>query len=91
MAINQTHKQSELEKRLKLLRTQMYGKTESYSVKSDNQLTNHPASTQSLRGSDMLYLRADLTKISILALLAFGIQFMLFFLIKNNFLSIKIL
>lgn len=98
MAIQQTKKQSDLEKRLQLLRRQVYGKgSESqYISKSVNQrvkesdvLTHRPTDTLIL--SDLTYLRHDLLKILIFSSFAIGAQVILFFLLKNNILKINFL
>jgi len=70
MAIQQQKKQSDIEKRLELLRKQVYGKKE-FSVKS-------AVTTNS--SSDLTYLHKDLLKILVFSSLAIGIQLILFFL-----------
>lgn len=95
MAIQQSKKQSDLEKRLQLLRRQVYGKnnqpsatsyhlsTDSQNKSDDRRLTteNHPA-------SDLNFLHQDLLKILIFASCAIGGQVILFFLVKNNVLTL---
>ena len=104
MAIHQTKQQSDLEKRLKLLRQQVYGKQkwEMGSEKVENEVgngnqniplqypTSHlPHPTSSIR-SDLTYLRHDLSKIAILASAAFAIQAILYYLLQNNILKINL-
>ena len=81
MAIHRTHTQSDLEKRLQVIRKQVYGKT--LLVKSGSLETN-PQSN-----SDITYLRHDLIKISILTSLALGSQIVLFYLVQNNVLKLN--
>lgn len=76
MPVQRTHKASELEKRLKILENQLYGKkldvrSEKLDLSSNIQ---HPTSS-----SDVTYLKQDLTKIAVLAGLAIGIQLILYF------------
>ncbi len=83
MAIHETKKKTDLEKRLKLLRQQVYGLEQSKPV------------TRSVRTSDvsvlsdLTFLYQDLAKIGLLASLAIGIQLILFFLIRNHILNIN--
>ena len=93
MAIQQTKKQSDLEKRLKLLRTQVYGKEkldvrsekldiETRGLKLDQTSNFQPQSlTSNIQHpiSDISYLYQDLLKIGIFSSLALGIQIILFF------------
>ena len=86
MPIQQLHKQSDLEKRLRLLRQQVYGKghakiSESHSVRQ----------SQKMYQSDITYLNEDLTRISILATLAIGVQIILFTLTKNHILNLNLI
>lgn len=82
MPVQRTHKQSDLEKRLKLLESQLYGKKlDVRSDKLENEVKSslsseiqHPTYT-----SDITYLKNDLTKILILGGLAVGIQLVLYF------------
>ncbi|MBI2020357.1 hypothetical protein HYS94_02955 [Candidatus Daviesbacteria bacterium] len=108
MAIQQTKKQSDLEKRLRLLRLQVYGTGKKWEVRnekmekemgseksnfSSQNLTSHvlhPTSNSQSFRTDITYLRQDLTKITMLAALAFGAQIILFFLMQNNLLKINI-
>ena len=87
MAIQQTKKQSDLEKRLRLLRHQVYGKT--YSLSETNHSTQTPISGTSLK-TDIPYLYQDLLKIGIFASIAIGIQAVLFILLKNHILNINL-
>ena len=101
MAIQQTKKQSDLEKRLMLLRRQVYGKEPDKSDKiRDHQQTGKSENlafryteTQISSGtpisSDLAYLRHDLLKILIFSSFAIGAQIVLFFLLKNHILNLN--
>lgn len=106
MAIQQSKKQSDLEKRLQLLRRQVYGKglENQHITTSTNQkltefkipahrLTNTPVYKSSgiQISSDLIYLHQDLLKILIFASLAIGTQIILFILLQNHVLRINIL
>lgn len=88
MPIQQTKKQSDLEKRLQLLRKQVYGQQSAagskYNVVREKQENTHTTNT------DISYLRQDLTKILFLSSLAIGTQIILFFLLKNQIIKINI-
>jgi len=93
MAIHQTQKQTDLEKRLKILRQQVYGRadqelrTRSYELGESKVTANlGPSSTNHF---DITYLRYDLLKISLLTSLAFGIQLIFFYLLQNNILRLN--
>ena len=98
MAIIQTKKQSDLEKRLLLLRRQVYGKSpeNQYVGKSVDQQINKSATlthrytdtpihqtTDALTPSDLTYLRQDLLKIFLLSSFAIGAQVILFYAVKQ--------
>lgn len=96
MAITESKKQSDLEKRLKLLRQQVYGREDrqssaiSFQTKqkksNDRRLTTDSYSVS----SDITYLYQDLSKIGILTSLAIGIQIALFILTKNHILNLNL-
>ena len=97
MAIHQTKHTTDLEKRLQLLRRQVYGKPAYQSIgKSADQPTHRlidmpihrPANTQI--SSDLTYLHQDLLKILTFSSLAIGAQAILFFLLKNHILNLNI-
>ncbi len=94
MAIQQTKRQSDLEKRLQILRRQIYGKSpEELKITQVNQKTNNtqiPSNPQSSESSrfDLAYLYKDLTKILVFSTLAIGGQIILFFLLQNHILKI---
>ncbi len=92
MPIQQTKRQSDLEKRLKLLRQQVYGKPE-VKVEKIGSVNSIPATInyQSVTtdSSDVAYLRQDLLKILLLSAAAFGTQFLLFGLTKNHVLNLN--
>ncbi len=85
MAIQLSKKQSDLEKRLKILHQQVYGKS---------QLSHLPntqtSSSPTLIKSDLAFLYQDLLKIGIFASSAIGFQIILFFLIRNHVLNLKL-
>lgn len=93
MAIQQTKRQSDLEKRLQLLRRQVYGRN-SYQLsdkmqnKSDDSGPQKGKITESYSVSDITYLQQDLLKILIFSSVAIGIQIILFFLLKNHILNL---
>jgi hypothetical protein len=84
MSIQTTKKSSDLEKRLKLLRTQVHGK-EQFRFES-NSTSSSPASDHL---SDMVYLKNDLLKIGIFSTLALGFQIILFLFFKHSILNLK--
>lgn len=98
MAIHETKRQSDLEKRLKLLRRQVYGEnpnrsdkiSESEDRKTRFSITSIHRNTDTLISSDLTYLNQDLLKIAVLSAFAIGTQLMLFFLIQNHLLNLKI-
>lgn len=97
MSLHQLKKQSDLEKRLRLLRQQVYGKEKldvrSEKLESSNLTSNippqGPTSHISSPTSDITYLYQDLFKIGILASLAIGVQVILFMLTKNHILNLN--
>jgi len=90
MAITESKKQSDIEKRLQLLRQQVYGKESEKlrmtQLKPANQKAGESA-VESFR-SDTAYLHQDLFKILILSSLAIGIQLILFILTRNHILNL---
>ena len=88
MAIHESKKQSDLEKRLRLLHQQVYGK-QAFRVQSsefrvkEKISTNYQLPTTNL-STDITYLHQDLVKILTLSGLAIGIQVILFFLLKGG-------
>lgn len=96
MAIQQSKKQSDLEKRLQLLRRQVYGKSNqsssiSYhlSDKEQKNSNNKQITAESYSISDLNFLHQDLLKILIFASCAIGGQVILFLLVKNNVLTLN--
>ena len=105
MAIQQSKKQSDLEKRLQLLRRQVYGKTPDRSDeirKSENQKIDEPEgltlrytdtpihrTSNAPISSDLTYLQHDLVRILIFASVAIGAQIVLFILSQKHILNIK--
>lgn len=97
MAIQQTKKQSDLEKRLQLLRRQVYGgNTQSSGIryqisdKNTNESDNQQMIVNNNSMSDVIYLRQDLLKIFAFSSIAIGVQVVLFFLLKNHILNLKL-
>ena len=86
MAITESRKQSDLEKRLKILRQQVNGRKE-FRVESKI-IANHKLQTANF-SSDLTYLGYDLGKILILSTIAIGVQLMLFIFLKNHMLNLK--
>jgi len=92
MAIQQTKRQSDLEKRLQLLRRQVYGKEEDkkssvYSLPS-TEIAEVGSRKSEVGISDITYLHQDLLKILTLSSLAIGAQIIIFFLLKNHILNL---
>lgn len=85
MAIQQTKKQSDLEKRLSLLRQQVHGKQQYSAPKAESSVTPNTLTPS----SDVSYLYEDISKIGILSGIALGFQVILFFLIKSHVLNLK--
>ena len=72
MAIHETKKQTDIERRLRLLRAQVYGKT------SQTQVAYSHASTIEHK-SDISFLYKDLLRIGLFASVAIGAQVVIFF------------
>ena len=95
----QTHRQADLEKRFKILRSQLYGRPEQPKPQVKSETSEHtysvPTSSNTAKPSnlqsDIVYLRQDLVKILLLSSLAIGVQIILFFLLKNDVLKLNIL
>ncbi|MBI2018400.1 hypothetical protein HYS96_01710 [Candidatus Daviesbacteria bacterium] len=102
MALHQSKHQSDLEKRLKILRQQFYGRNDQSNIYSlpaspvfdevrQGRQRGEPSTTKvEVTIDDTTYLRQDLLKISIFAGTALGLQIILYFLMKNNVLNINI-
>lgn len=75
----------DIEKRLKLLRQQVYGKKEFRVQNSDfsEKDRNKKYETKTVNLSDITYLRQDLVRIIIFATLAFALQLILLYLLQN--------
>ncbi len=91
MAITESRKQSDLEKRLKLLRQQVYGKTDRSDYPKIEISENHKSQHTDTLTSDVSYLYQDLFKILALSSSAIGIQLILYLLTRNHILNIKFL
>lgn len=85
MAIQLSKKQSDLEKRLKILHNQVYGKNQ-FTVNS-SQFTAKDKVSANL--ADVTYLRQDLLKILLLSALAIGAQIILYFLLQKHLLNLN--
>jgi len=98
MAIQQTKRQSDLEKRLQILRRQVYGKSPERTTETKMSETpthrytdtlHRPTDAPTNRTTDLTYLNQDLLKILIFSSLAIGAQIVLFFLSKNQIINLK--
>ncbi|MDO8638848.1 MAG: hypothetical protein Q7R43_04690 [Candidatus Daviesbacteria bacterium] len=85
MAIQLSKKQSDLEKRLKILHNQVYGKSQ-LTVDS-SQLSVKSKDSTNL--SDITYLHQDLLKILALSSLAIGGQIILYFLLQKHIVNLN--
>jgi hypothetical protein len=98
MPVHETKKQSDLEKRLRILRqslnvTEASGKKShskessgsTYSISKDLPVN----STSKTVASDVSYLRQDLLKIVVLSAIAFAVQAGLYFAITHNYLKLQ--
>lgn len=96
MPIQQNKKQSDLEKRLKLLRQQVYGKGTNEleyrdsSKPKDSATFNSGVNSSNSKNLDLTYLSHDLMKIFILSTIAIGAQIVLFILTKNRLLNLNL-
>ena len=73
MPVQRTHNASDIEKRLKILKSQLYGQSH-FMPQIPTSSIQHPTSN-----SDLTFLKKDLLKIAILVTLAIGIQLILYF------------
>lgn len=96
MAVYTLRKTSDIEKKLKILRQQMYGKDSMQSSDISLQTSDKTKKTDDRQPmidrhfvSDTTYLYKDLSKIGLLSFLAIGSQLFLFFLIKNHVLNLN--
>lgn len=96
MAVYTLKKTSDIEKKLKILRQQMYGKDSTrssvFSLQPSDKTKKADSKrlmTESYFASDTTYLYKDLSKIGLLSFLAIGSQLVLFFLIKNHVLNLN--
>ncbi len=98
MAIQQTKKQSDLEKRLKILRQQFYGRESVASSKQSvaTHTTDYPLreasqlpTSRSEPATDVIYLHQDLLKILTFSGAAIGAQIILYFLINNHIVNLN--
>lgn len=104
MAIQERKKETDLEKRLKVLNRQLYGRQEeakaptqetlsqkpSYSL-SENSLPLNSHKNLSAKESEVLYLRQDLLKIFILSSLAIAAQFSLYLALTKQLVKLPII
>ena len=87
MAIQRSYKQSDLEKRLQLLRRQVYGKENVSGIRY--QVSGEKETSVVTHNTDISYLHQDLFKILTLSSLAIGVQLILFILLKNHVLNLS--
>ncbi len=87
MAIQLSKKQSDLEKRLKLLHQQIDGKSE-YRQAVVSNIQNHRQNETVT--SDIVYLHKDLLKIFTLSSLAIASQIALYYLLQRHILNLKL-
>ncbi len=80
---------SDLDKRLKILRSQVYGGNQHTAYRLPTTAKEAKDSRQKT-DSDITYLKQDLLKISILATSAMALQFLLYFVLRNNFVKLPI-
>lgn len=97
MSYSRSRKHTTAERQLQSLKTQLYGKeasTTTFNFKSNTTATALPAPIQSGPATsnksqkvslDASYLKKDLLKIALLATLAIGIQFLLYFSVLKKF------
>ena len=89
MAYSKTHKLTDSERKLQMLRTQLYGKEPSHPVEKPiavNQFSlpsRNTASETAPKYTEVSFLKKDLLKIGILAAIIFTIQATLFIVIRN--------
>jgi len=94
MAIHQTHRQTDLEKRLKLLRHQVYGResvasSKQYVVREEITQKNPHTTNYILPTTDITYFHRDLLKILTFSSIAIGAQIILYFLLKNQVINLN--
>lgn len=83
MPVKHTHKASEVEKRLKALESQLYGKQIQPIINTGlKEKISSVSESNAIKSSssDILYLKKDLLKITILAGFAISIQFIIYYL-----------
>lgn len=92
MAVHETKKQTDLEKRLKILRQSLSvvePKENKIHIQTDTiQSATHTSQASIATISDVTYLRRDLLKIIIFSFLAFAIQAGIFFGLQRNVIKI---
>ena len=93
MAVYTLKKTSDIEKRLKTLRQQIYGRDQFRDQNSEirdkkETATNYEPRTTNLT-SDITYLYNDLFKIGLFSCLAIGSQLVLFFLLQNHVINLN--
>lgn len=84
MAIEETYKRSEIEKRLKLLRNQVYGKSRYQVSKTLEQGNSGTSKTTSSISGEISYVYKDLMKVLIYSTIAIGVQIVLYIAIQQN-------
>lgn len=89
MAISRGLQSSDIDKRLKILRQQVYGGKNNFDFKVHGTEVNS-SYKQETSTADIAYLRKDLLKITMLATLAVSLQLFLFFALRNNIIKLPI-
>lgn len=101
MAIHQTKGKSDLEKRFRQLRAQVYGqshpteqtpstpRSSAYSISSVAKLVENQAGTKTADISDMQHLYTSVTKIALLTSLAIGAELLLYFMTNSKIINLK--
>lgn len=98
MAIVRGYQASDIEKRLKILRSQVYGKGGSTGPKGSTPDRNLPSyqfkeSTQTatvkLEQNELSYLRKDMVKIAIFAVIAVTIEFVIYYGLGHNIIKLR--
>ncbi len=85
MPVQQTYKVSDIEKRLKILNMQLYGKQEKVANSSHGEAGNKyqvvklDTKKEVSNTADIVFLKQDLSKIALLAFFAIGAELILYF------------
>lgn len=91
MSYSQSKNTSDVSKRLRILRAQLYGKDTDMSIHLPKQsliFSNSPASSYPQAGLDTSYIKRDLYKTFIIATLLVGVQVTVYLSLKNHLLKL---